>query len=165
MHVSTDWHKSTNTQKYGVASTSRLLKIISLFCKRALQKRRYSAKETCNFKEPTNRSHHLHRHTHTITRKLVYMPHDHMFLYRQTHTHTHTQTHNTRTHAHAHTNTHTHTPTSQGPEWIKKQNQIAIGMKKRSGCTHMCIYTPIHVYTFGLNMNYQKSRVLWGGYG
>jgi len=42
---------------YGVASSSRLLKIIALFCKRALQKRRYSAKETYNFKEPTNRSH------------------------------------------------------------------------------------------------------------
>jgi len=42
---------------YGVASTSRLLKIIGLFCKRALWKRRYSAKETYNFKEPTTRSH------------------------------------------------------------------------------------------------------------
>ena len=41
----------------GLASTSRLLKIISFFCKRAPYKRRYSAKETCNFKEPTNRSH------------------------------------------------------------------------------------------------------------
>jgi len=36
---------------YGVAATSRLLKIIRLFCKRDLQKRRYSAKETYNFKE------------------------------------------------------------------------------------------------------------------
>jgi len=35
---------------------SRLLKIIGLFCKRALSKRPYSAKETYNFKEPTNRS-------------------------------------------------------------------------------------------------------------
>jgi len=42
---------------YGVATISRLLKIIGLFCKRALWKRRYSAKETYNFKEPTNRSH------------------------------------------------------------------------------------------------------------
>ena len=41
----------------GVATTSRLLKIIGLFCKRALSKRRYSAKETYDFKEPTNRSH------------------------------------------------------------------------------------------------------------
>jgi len=30
--------------------------ITGLFCKRALQKRRYSAKETYNFKEPTNKS-------------------------------------------------------------------------------------------------------------
>jgi len=42
---------------YGVAMTSRLLKSIGLFCKRTLQKRLYSAKETYNFKEPTNRSH------------------------------------------------------------------------------------------------------------
>ena len=42
---------------YGVATTSRLLKIICLFCKRGLQMRQYSAKETYNFKEPTNRSH------------------------------------------------------------------------------------------------------------
>jgi len=36
---------------------SRLLKIIGLFCKRALHKRRYSAKETCNFKDPAIHSH------------------------------------------------------------------------------------------------------------
>ena len=42
---------------YGVATISRLLKIIRLFCKRALKKRRYSAKETHDLKEPTNRSH------------------------------------------------------------------------------------------------------------
>jgi len=42
---------------YGVATVSRLLEIIVLFCKRALIKRWYSAKETYNFKEPTNRSH------------------------------------------------------------------------------------------------------------
>jgi len=42
---------------YGVATISRLLKIIGLFCKRALQKRRYSAKKTYHFKEATTRSH------------------------------------------------------------------------------------------------------------
>jgi len=36
---------------------SRLHKIIGLFCKRALSKRLYSAKETYIFKEPTNHSH------------------------------------------------------------------------------------------------------------
>jgi len=42
---------------YGVATIGRLLKIISLFCKRALSKRQYSAKETYDFKEPTTCSH------------------------------------------------------------------------------------------------------------
>ena len=31
--------------------------MIGLFCKRALQKRLYSAKETSHFKKPANRSH------------------------------------------------------------------------------------------------------------
>jgi len=42
---------------YGVATISRFLKIVGLFCTRALSKRLYSAKETYHFKEPTNRSH------------------------------------------------------------------------------------------------------------
>ena len=42
---------------YGVATISRLLKIIGLFCKRAIYTRQYSAKEPCNLKEPTNQSH------------------------------------------------------------------------------------------------------------
>ena len=37
--------------------SSRLLKITGPFCKRALSKRLYSAKETYDFKEPTNHSH------------------------------------------------------------------------------------------------------------
>jgi len=41
----------------GVATISRLLKTIGLFCKRALLKSPYSAKGTYNCKEPTNRSH------------------------------------------------------------------------------------------------------------
>jgi len=49
---------------YGVATTSRLLKIIGLFCKRTQPKRRYSAKETCNLKDPTNRSHPIRNHVH-----------------------------------------------------------------------------------------------------
>ena len=42
---------------YGVATISRLLKIIGLVCKRALWKRRDSAKETYIFKAGTHRSH------------------------------------------------------------------------------------------------------------
>ena len=47
----------TRFTRYGVATISRLLKIIGLFCKWALEKRLYSAKDTCKFEEPTNRSH------------------------------------------------------------------------------------------------------------
>ena len=47
---------------HGVATISRLLKITGLSCKRALYKRLYSAKETYNFKEPTNRSHPICRY-------------------------------------------------------------------------------------------------------
>jgi len=50
-------HSHTCLYLYGVATTSRLLIITGLFCERALIKRWYSAKETYNFKEPTNRSH------------------------------------------------------------------------------------------------------------
>jgi len=42
---------------YRVATISRLHKIIGLFCKRALEKRLYSAKETYDLIEPSNRSH------------------------------------------------------------------------------------------------------------
>jgi len=52
---------------HGVATSSRLLKMIGLCCKRDLYNRRYSAQETYNFKEPTNRSYpiskSLKRHT------------------------------------------------------------------------------------------------------
>jgi len=42
---------------YGVALVSRIDTIIGLFCKRDLQKRQYSAKETYNLIDLTNRSH------------------------------------------------------------------------------------------------------------
>ena len=59
---------------YGVALVSRIDKITGLFCKRALKKSLYSAKETYDFKEPTNRSHpmmeSLHHGVATISRLL-----------------------------------------------------------------------------------------------
>ena len=45
---------------------SRILKIVGLFCKRSLSNRLYSAKETYNFKEPTNRSHPICKYTYTF---------------------------------------------------------------------------------------------------
>ena len=41
----------------GVALASRIDKIIGFFCKRVLQKRRFSAKETYNLIDPTDRGH------------------------------------------------------------------------------------------------------------
>ena len=46
-----------------MATISGLIKIIGHFCKRALQKRRYSAKETYNLIDPTDRSHPIHEMT------------------------------------------------------------------------------------------------------
>jgi len=42
---------------YALATCSRRHNFLGFFCKRALWKRRYSAKETYNFMEPSNRSH------------------------------------------------------------------------------------------------------------
>jgi len=60
--MSHDTWQEAMSHTYGVATISRLLKIIGLFCKRALSNRQYSAKETCDFKERTNRSHPLGHH-------------------------------------------------------------------------------------------------------
>jgi len=60
--------------RYGVATISRLLKIIGLFCERALSKRRYSAKETYNFKEPTNRSHPIYTKSGAFTYRAIIHP-------------------------------------------------------------------------------------------
>ena len=49
-------HHYVDTLQYGVATVSRIDYIVGLFCKRALLKRQYSAKETYNRIDPTNRS-------------------------------------------------------------------------------------------------------------
>jgi len=56
----------------GVTTSSRLLQMIGLFCKRALWTRRYSAKETYHFKEPTNRSHPTHEMTIVVYIKWIH---------------------------------------------------------------------------------------------
>jgi len=43
--------------RHGVATISRMLENIGLFCKRDTQKRPVFCKETCIFKHPTHRSH------------------------------------------------------------------------------------------------------------
>jgi len=50
-------HPVWNIHGYGVATISRLLKIVGLFCRISSLLQVSFAKETCNFKEPTNYSH------------------------------------------------------------------------------------------------------------
>ena len=50
-------HPILNLVEYGMALVSRIDKITGLFCKRDIYERRYSAKETYNFVDPTDRSH------------------------------------------------------------------------------------------------------------
>ena len=57
-------HVTLRLESYGVATMTTLLKIIGLFCKRALYKRLYSAKETYHFEEPANRSHPIRSSRH-----------------------------------------------------------------------------------------------------
>jgi len=54
-HISINTHKFKKT--YGVATISRLLEIVSIFCRIQSLLQGSFAKVTCNFKEPTNRSH------------------------------------------------------------------------------------------------------------
>jgi len=114
---------------YGVAIMSRLPGIIGLFCKRTLRKRLYSAKETYNLKEPTNRSHPIFQlryatHCTTLQHTATYCNILHrtashrntlalhcitLQKFHTAHSNVHTRTH-THTHSHVHTYTHTHTP-------------------------------------------------------
>jgi len=64
-YLLTDWRVghivSTQSFRYEVATISRPLKIISLFCRISLYGTLALAKDTCNFKESTNRSHPIGR--------------------------------------------------------------------------------------------------------
>jgi len=59
---------------YGVALVSRIDKIMGLCCKRALQKRQYSAKETYHFIDLTDRSHPICHMTPPYRPTLSIMP-------------------------------------------------------------------------------------------
>ena len=65
---------------------SGLLKIIGLFCKRALLKRLYSAKATYSFKEPTNRSHPIRIRCNSLQTTATYCNSlQHTHRYREVH--------------------------------------------------------------------------------
>ena len=57
MYVHTHKYAECLRECYGVATCSRLLKIIGLFCRLSSLLQGSFTKETYNFKEPTNRSH------------------------------------------------------------------------------------------------------------
>ena len=72
IHISVSWPK----YRYGVALVSSIDKIIGLFCKRALQKSQYSAKETYNLIDSTIRSHPMKdRETHQLKEMCLYESH------------------------------------------------------------------------------------------
>ena len=67
-------HVCTYMKTYGVATISRLLQIIGLFCQRNLQKRRYFTKEIYNLINPADCSHPICVCAHTCTlRVCVYL--------------------------------------------------------------------------------------------
>jgi len=86
----------THTHSYRVATISRLLKIIGLFCRISSLLQGFFAQETCNFKEPTTCS----PPYSTLRPFLVLFCHIFPF---KTHFHTHTPKY---THTHTHTYTH-----------------------------------------------------------
>jgi len=89
----------THGLEYGMPSISRLLKIKGLFCKRALQKRRYSAKSGPMCKRVMS---------YKWLSKRRICTHAHICTHTCTHTHTQTQPH---TNTYIHTRIYTHTDT------------------------------------------------------
>jgi len=80
------WHNPLDISLYTHTHTS-----ICLICKRALQKRRYSAKETYNFIDPTDHSHPILTHLYVyiyfaVTRRPALSMYTHIYIYIHTHT-------------------------------------------------------------------------------
>ena len=74
----------TPTHHSHTISIFRLLNIIGLFCKRALQKRRYSAKDTYNVETPTHHSHTIscaHAFVMAIFCTAFIILHTHMYIH------------------------------------------------------------------------------------
>jgi len=107
---------------YGVASVSRLLKITGLFCTRAV---RYSAKETYDFKEPSNRS-------HPIPKK---------FLCSQPLQNTHTHIYSSRTHLFNH-------DSADGSDQIKRYVSNVAPYVSVCACMWVCVGVYVCVYVW-----------------
>jgi len=78
-----------HTCTYGVATISRLLKIIGLFCRIWSLLQGSFAKETYNFKEPTNCSYPIHIYMVYMAKYLATYKHTHTLAHTHAHTHTH----------------------------------------------------------------------------
>jgi len=152
--------------RYGMAMISRLLQILGLFCKRTQQKRLYSAKETYNLNELTNRSHpicviqfnmrwlqivgmrwphciYVFTHTCVYTDTCIYR-----YMYMHTHIYIHTYLHvyvctHTYTYVHIYVCTHTYI-------YIHTYLQINITTNNRHGMASLytCIYIHTHIYIY-----------------
>ena len=67
-------HNTQHTQSHNTNIQHTPSQLIGLFCKRALLKRRYFAKETYHFKEPTIRSHPISSCTQTMLCNMGWLP-------------------------------------------------------------------------------------------
>ena len=151
-HMRAHSHAHTNYWPcYGVATISRRLKVIGLFCRILSITQGSFAKETYNFEEPTNRDHpirakhtrvRMHTRSHTCTYTCT-RTHRHTRTHIHTHTHyyltfttakialrqiytiTHTRTH-THTHSHLHTHTHTHTSPSSHSHDLFTESHVTV---------------------------------------
>jgi len=136
-----------------VASISRLLKIIGLFCKRALQKRPIFCKETYNFKEPTIRSHppkrcpliRIYHTTHSYTTSRICTCHDCTYVVASTTV--------SATHMHHVTNTNHVTNT-----------HCVTNMHHITHMNHICVYHLTHINQ-GTHTNHEYTILCsskWG---
>ena len=84
LHIASHYFLSSAHCNTIFATISRLHNIIGLFCKRALQKRRYSAKETYNVETPTHHSHTIscaHAFVMAIFCAAFIILHTHMYIH------------------------------------------------------------------------------------
>ena len=90
MPVSDVYTRSVTSTHYGVATMSRLLKILDLFCRKSSLLSGSFAQETYHLKEPTNRSHPTEKSTNSSRDKICAETHQ----YHAVHTYSNRRTTN-----------------------------------------------------------------------
>jgi len=155
-HISINTHKFKKT--YGVATISRLLEIVSIFCRIQSLLQGSFAKVTCNFKEPTNRSHPIS----TCQKRLI---HSHIYEWVRsiswaiwntpTKLHIDSQTQwDTCTLTHMWQKRHVYTHKCQ------KRHTCSHICQKRHICTHICQKRRIHSHV-SINTHMSKETYLF----